>query len=223
MAKAYLICSSERFNKNDFLIPIQEELLENEGESEVSIKLHQENFHLEFDQYLCHNDFIHNTRGRVFNRDFNYYIEPISFYSYYRKSEDLLFVQTKTKVALDFITRMNNTKKYILNPVNINFNKIIPHITEVAGVWIADLKKINLKTAGYFGPNVHRSEEYKEAAAEGNVSSIHIKYISDNNSREYYVVISGKGSIILYDSFETLEEEINLVNEIYHKFIYPHM
>lgn len=223
MAKAYLICNSNKFKQSDFFVPIQKELFESEGESEVSIKLHKENFHLNFDQYLCHNDFIHNTRGRVFNRDFNYYIEPLSFYSYYRENKNLLYIQTKTEAALDYISKLNKTHEYGLDPVSVNFNKMIPHITEVAGVWIADLKRINLKTAGYFGPNVHRSEEYKEAAAEGNVSSIHIKYIGDKTRKEHYIVISNKGSVILYDSFQTLEDEIEIVTEVFEKFIYPHL
>ncbi|GGB51814.1 hypothetical protein GCM10011409_31730 [Lentibacillus populi] len=223
MPKAFLICNSKKFKKDNFLIPIQQELLENEGESVVSIDLNYTNFHLKFDQYICHNDYIHNTRGRVFNKDFNYYLEPLSFYSYYKEDENLLFIQTKTDAALDFISKLSRTKEYNLETVKIDFKSMIPLITEVAGAWIADLKRAHLKTAGYFGHNVHRSEEYKESAAEGNVSSIQMKYISLKSGKEHYIAISKKGSIILYDTFPTIEDEIDIVYEVYEQFIKPHL
>ncbi|MFD2628819.1 hypothetical protein [Oceanobacillus kapialis] len=223
MPKAFLLCETNKFKKEDFLVPIQQSLFEEEGESVVSLNLNQDDFHLNFDQYLCHHDYVHNTRGRVFNKDFNYYLEPLSFYAYLKADEELLFTQTKTDAALDFISKLNNTKEFLLSPVSIDFKKMIPLITEVAGAWIADLKRTHLKTAGYFGPNVHRSEEYKEAAAEGNVSSIQMYYTSIKSGNEHYVAISKKGSIILYDTFPTIEEEIDMVYEIYSKFIKPHL
>jgi hypothetical protein len=223
MAKSFLICISKRFNKDDFLVPIQQTLIEDEGSSEISLKLNRPNFHLNFDQYICQHDFIHNKSGRVFNMHFNRYFEPLNFYTYYREDINLSLIQTKTDAAVDFINKINGTKYYELNPIQIDFKSMIPLITEVAGAWIADLKRAHLKTAGFFGPNVHKSEEYIEAALEGNVSSIQMKYISDKNNEEYYVAISKKGSVILYDTLPTVEDEIDLVYEVFSKLIKPHL
>ncbi|WP_121639514.1 hypothetical protein [Virgibacillus sp. Bac330] len=225
MAKAFLICIIKKFPQKDFLVPIQQEfdLLETEGKPVTSIQINTENFHINFDQYKCHNDYIHNKSGRVFNRDFNYYFEPLDFHSYYKKDDSLLLVQTKTDAAIDFVNRLNNTKEYDIKPVDIDFKNMIPLITEVSGAWFADLKRTHLKTAGYFGPNVNKSEEYKEAASEGNISSIHLKYISTRNNKEHYVVISKKGSVILYDTLQTPEEELDIIDEIYRELINPHL
>ncbi|MDY7044390.1 hypothetical protein RVS70_09250 [Virgibacillus sp. M23] len=226
-AKSFLMCDVTRFNKRDYMIPIQKDLFEQnedfEGESEITIKLINRDYHMEFDQYRCHHDFVHNKSGRVFNKSFTHYFEPIDFYTYYNENINLAFIQAKTEISLDFIHKLNLTKNYEMGPVNIDFRKMIPHITEVAGAWIADLKRAHLKTAGFFGPNVHKSEEYIEAASEGDVSSIQMKYISQKTKEEHFVTISKKGSIVLYETFPTIEEEIDIVYEIYDKFINPHV
>lgn len=221
--KSFLVCSIERFNKDNFLVPIQNELLDNEGVSEISVKIQHTNFHDSFDQYQCRHDFKHNKSGRVFGRSFNYYFEQLKFYTYYSEELNLSLIQTKTDAAIDFSQKLNETEHYIFRPIELDFSKVIPHITEVAGAWIADLKKTNLKTVGFFGPNVNRSEEYKEAAAEGNISSLQIRYISSFDQREHYVGLSKKGSIILYTVLPTIEDELNLVLDIYNKLIKPHL
>lgn len=224
MAKAYLVCSTSKFHDEPkYMIPIQQELLETEGTSEIKLELNREKFHLGFDQYICHHDFMHKKNGKVFGKNFTFYFEPLNFYTYYNNNEKLTFIQTKTEAALDFIKKINRSKHYEFEPVKIDFSKMYPLITEVAGAWIADLKRAHLKTAGFFGPNVHKSEEFKDAAAEGNVSSIQMKYISDLTREEYSVAISKKGTIVLYDSFETTELEIDIVNEVYTKLIKPHL
>lgn len=223
MVKTYLICQTQRFNKEDFLVPIQQKLIEDEGSSEISLRLNRSNFHLGFEQYICHHDFIHNKSGRVFNKIFTHYFEPLSFYTYYRDDLQLVFLQTKTDPALDFVQKINSTKHYQIDPIVIDFKKVLPLITEVAGAWIADLKRAHLKTAGFFGPNVHKSEEYKIAASEGNVSSIRMKYISDKDQNEYSVAISKKGSIVIYDTMSTVEDELDLVFEVFNKLIKPHL
>lgn len=223
MAKSFLVCKANRFNKENFIIPIQQKLFEDEGTSEVKIEMHKPNFYLGFDQFMCTYDYMHKKSGRVFNRNFNYYFEPLRFYAYFLEELNLVLVQTKGDAAIDFINKLNSTKSYDIQPVDMHFNKMIPLITEVAGAWIANLNRAHLKTAGLFGPNVHKSEEYIEAASEGNVSAIQMKYILDKSKVEYYVMISKKGSIVLYDTFDTIESEIELVYDVFSKIINPHL
>jgi len=224
MAKAYLACNTFKFHTiQSYMIPIQEELFEDEGSSEIKLELKHIDFHLDFDQYLCHHDFMHKKNGRVFGKNFTYYFEPLNFYTYFKSAEDLSFIQTKTDAALDFIKRINNTKLYNLEPVKIDFTRMYPLITEVGGAWIADLNRAHLKTAGFFGPNVHKSEEFIDAAAEGNVSSIRMKYVSHKSKEEFSIAISKKGTIVLYDTIETIEQELDLVEEIYQTLIKPHL
>ncbi|PID00804.1 hypothetical protein [Sporosarcina sp. P29] len=225
MAKSFLVCKTNIFKVEDYLIPTQLQLeeLEDEGTAQISLSMNHKSFHLGFDQYLCHYDYVHNKSGIVFNRPFTHYFEPMQFYTYYNNENNLALIQTRTEAAIDFKKEINRTKEYNLSTVVMNFEKMIPLITEVAGAWIADLNRAHLKTAGYFGPDVHKSEEYKEAASEGNVSSIMMKYISQSTGNEHTINISKKGSLTIYDTLPTLEEELDIVNEIYLKLIKPHL
>lgn len=221
-AKSYLICLARRFKKDEFLVPMQQTLLEDEGTAETKLSLTNANFHENFSQYICQHDFRQNKSGYVRNQHFNYYFERLKFYTYYNEDLSLVLVQTRSEAAINFINKLNLTKHYDLTPVTMNFHKMIPLITEIGGAWIADLKRAHLKTAGFFGPNVHKSEEYKEAAAEGNVSSIRMTYISEKSKEEYTVQLSSKGSIVIYENMPTIEDELDLVYEIYQKLISPH-
>jgi len=225
LAKSFLVCETKVFNEDDYLIPIQLELdeLKDEGTAQISLKMNRQDFHLGFDQYICHYDYVHNKAGIVFNRPFTRYFEPIQFYTYYNSALGLSLIQTRTEAANDFKKEINRTREYNLSTVIMNFEKMIPLITEVAGAWIADLNRAHLKTAGYFGPDVHKSEEYKEAAAEGNISSIMMKYIGEKTGIEHTINISKKGSLTIYDTVPTIEEELDIINEIYLKLIKPHL
>lgn len=224
MPKSYLICHSEIFYQDEYMIPIQCYFFEDEieGAAETFIKPNKKEFHAGFDQYFCHHDFKHKKRGKVFNKNFSYFWEPIDFYTYYNPINKLTLVGTKTEVSLDYIKKLNGTGYFDIKPVNINFEKMIPKIDEMNGAWFANLKKAHLKTAAFFGPHVNKSDEYKEAAKEGNISSINIYFIN-NKKKEYSISISQKGSIVLYDHFATIEEELDLVLQIYERLIKPHI
>lgn len=221
LAKAYLICDVKKFLKDSHLIPIQLEAIEYEGNPEIKVSLRDQTFYKTFDRYDCHHDYKHKKHGRVFNRTFTYYFEPTDFYMYYKKDRNISLIQTKTDIGLDFIKTLTASDYYDIKAVNVNFVTMYPLITEITGGWIADLNQTYLKTAGYFGPNVNKSEEFKQAAEIGEVSSLLMKYVSPNSGEELTIGISKKGSVVLYDTFERIEDEIDVVLDIYEKLINP--
>ncbi|PKU51251.1 MULTISPECIES: hypothetical protein [Lysinibacillus] len=220
-AKSFLICNSIRFKEDDYFVPSQIKLLEDEGTPEVNLKLIEENFHEGFSLFQCHYDYVHNKVGKVFDKPFTRYFEPMDFSTYFHRENNLALVQVKTDAALEFITEINSTKEYKLEPHDISFERIIKLVPEISGAWIAELKGKHLKTAGFFGPNVHMSDEYKDAIKTGKVSSMTIKWVSKEHI-EYSITISKKGSITLFNNFKTIEEELDLVNDLFQKLIKPH-
>ncbi|MBO8169305.1 MAG: hypothetical protein H0Z35_09005 [Thermoanaerobacteraceae bacterium] len=220
MPKSYLICAVEKFYDDEFYqMPIQEALFEHEGEAVINYKLTRKDFYQGYDQYTCHHDYKHKKYGKVFNQFFTYYFEPVDFYMYYNRNKSILLIQTKTDIARDYIRILNSSKAFDCQPVPIDFAKMYPLITEVSGAWIADLKRTYLKTAGLFGPNVNKSEEFKIAAEEGEVSSLQLQYVSKLTKEEHTIAISKKSSIVLYDTFDMIEDELDLVLDVYETLI----
>lgn len=215
MSKSYLITYVEKFEQQSFLLPIQESFFEYEGEAEVQLQVDKTEFYSGFNQYKCHHDYKHKKFGKAFNKTFSYYFEPKDFYLYYNKTDSLALIQTKTDIALDYIDKINSSGFYKLIPVKVDFTSMYPLIPEVSGAWIADLKRAYLKTAGYFGPNVNKDEEFKKAAEEGQVSSLQMRYISQVSREEHTVTISKKGSIVIHDTLDTIEDELEVVLDIY--------
>lgn len=223
MTKAYLVCDVEKFLQDSYLVPIQQQIeeLRTEGTPEIRIKLKDSIYCEGFARYNCHHEYIRKQHGIVYGQEFNYYFEPKDFYLYYSKDKELSLLQAKTEITLDFINHLNYSGYYSFNPIKINFVNMYPLITEITGGWVANLKKTFLKTAAYYGPNVNKSDEFIQAAKIGEVSHLQIKYVSPFSGEELTVGISSKGSVILYDSFERIEDEINIVLSIYETLIKP--
>ncbi len=223
MPKSFVFFEVQLFSqKTEFLIPIQKELLENEGEQISSLKLQTKQFINKFNKYICHHDLKVKRFGKVYGKTFNHFFEPKDFNLFLNKEDALCVIQTNIDTATDFVNQLNDSKEFSLSKVDINFEGMYPLINEVAGAWIADLKRTHLKKAGFFGPNVHKSEDFKAAAEEGNVSAIQMRYLGSDH-QEHYVAISKKGAISLYDQLSSVEEEITLALEIYNTLVKPHI
>ena len=218
-AKAYLLCNVLKFSQEEFIAPIQESLLEYEGEPEIQIKLARTDFFNGFDQFVCHHDFKVKVYGKAFNKYFNYYFLPLDFYLFYNRDLRLALLSVKSKIGLDFIDNLNKYKRHELVPIEIDFEYILPRITEMTGVWISKINHTNLKTAGYFGHHVNKSKEFEDAVKEGTVSSAQIKYISPLTQEEHTIGISKKGTITLYDTFNQIEDELEIVLSVYNNII----
>lgn len=221
MAKSYLICDVIHFHKTSHQIPIQQEIFKTEGNPETSLNIIDHNYHKTFDRYSCHHDYKHNKFGKVYNQTFSYYFEPVNFYMYYDKDQRLALIGTKTDVAIDFIKKLSENGYHELHPVEINLALMYPLIMEIRGVWISNLNQTYLKTAGFFGPNVNKSEEFKQASEIGDVSSLRLVYVHPESGEELDVGISKKGSVTLYNTFDRVEDEIDVVLDIYNKLIKP--
>lgn len=220
-AKAFFICNVNKFSEASYFRPIQQTVtgLENEGEPEIKVELRNNNFLLGFDQYDCHHDFKVKVFGKTYYKTFNYYFLPKDFYLYYSSNANLSIISLNTAIAKDFIKHLNESKEFDLNPVEVDFDYIAPLVSEMSGVWVSDLKRMHVKTAAYFGSYVNKSEEFIEAAKEGVVSSVQMKFIHPNTNEEHTIGISKQGTVTLYDSFERIEDELELVFIIFNELI----
>ena len=89
----------------------------------------------------------------------------------------------------------------------------------MTGVWVSKLNHANLKSAGYFGYHVNKSKEVEEAIKDGVLSSVQIKYIYPSTNEEHTILISKKGTITLYDAYNQIEDELDIVMSVYNEII----
>lgn len=216
MGKTYLICNLISFpNTASYLLSQQQTLLDDEGPAEIKFNLEQTNFFKSFNKYNAHHDFKVMKKGRIKNHNFDFFYEPLDFNFYIDTTRSIMLVRIKTDVALDFVSKFNDEKPFFIQPITINFQKIIAQINDISGAWFADLNKHHLKSAGYFGDGVDKSQEYQDAAKIGNISAINFKYPAKFNNEEYAVTISSKGSLYLRESLTDEKEELDVVLEIF--------
>lgn len=138
---------------------------------------------------------------------------------FYNKSINLALISLKTAIALDFINKLNSYKLYNFTPVEIDFEYILPRINEMSGVWVSDLRRVNVKTIGFFGHHVNKSKEFEEISKEGNVSAVIIAYTNFKTREEHKIGISKKGTVTLYDTFNQLEDELEIIMALYNDII----
>jgi hypothetical protein len=216
--KAYLLCDVKKFLENEFSVPIQESLVEYEGEPEINIQLARKNFYNGFDQYRCHHDFKIKMYGKAFYKHFNYFFRPIDFYLYYNSNVKIALLSVGSKYGLDFIEKLNDYKHHEMTPIEVDFDYIRPKITEMSGVWVK-INQANLKSAGFFGYHVNKSKEVEEAIKDGVLSSVLIKYIIPSTKEEHSILISKKGTIVLFDTYNQIEDELDIVMSVYNDII----
>lgn len=219
MPKAFLLCDVNKFNTDNFEVPMIGSLVEFEGDPEINFKINKHDFHDGFDQYSCHHDYKVKTFGKVYNNTFNYYFLPKDFNMFYNKNSKLIIISLKSDIALDFIKNLNQHRFFDLSPIKIDFKAIAPYITEMSGVWVSGLNRTHVKTVGYFGPYVNKSEEFIEASREGEVSSVQMQYVYPKTGEEHTINISQKGTITLYDNFERIEDELDIIISVYNNII----
>ncbi|MTI47595.1 MAG: hypothetical protein FH761_07120 [Firmicutes bacterium] len=204
-----------------FLVPYQESFKIMEGTPETYFKLFEKNFHDSFDKYFAHHEMTIKKHGKVFGKYFHEYLEPKDFSMYVSSKYDLLFTKVNKDLSTDFIKNCNRYSSY-LNGFNcvrkeVDFEKIAHILPVITGAWVGKLKSTYVKSSAYFGRHVDRSDRFKEAASEGKISFLQFEYIKDNTS--YTVGIPEEAAIILYNNFDDKKIELELVKEIYDKFI----
>lgn len=224
---SYYFCHAHRFYENVYVVSRQEELIDEdglaffEGEPTSEIRPLQESHFPNFSTFSCKHDIKEKVFGRVFGRNFNYYLKPNEFFSFYNSIEELALFRLNIDASEDFVRTLNLEKVYKLEKIQIDFATLIPRVAEVSGLWISEIQSMNLSTAGYYGNDVHRNPEVQDMMKNGKISFIQIKYAKNAISEEYTIGISSKGAVNLYNKFHTISDELEIIMDIYEKLLKP--
>ena len=167
-----------------------------------------------YDEYDASHEFLVQLKmiGRARGIEFTQYVTPYRFKMYLQSGADTnsyLLVRTKSKVALDFVKRLNAAKEGIeIGRVAVNVTQMRPYCVRITGAWFGELLAANISTTAVFGDQVDRSKEFEHAESIGKLTSIMIGYpMSFLENRLCTFQITADGVIVLYDN---LDEECSL-------------
>jgi hypothetical protein len=179
-----------------------------------------------YDGYI---DLVVKKKGKVFNQVFYRYLEPNEFIIYHIKELNLFMFGAAQDVVDGFIREMNSNpgSGMKLEAIEIDFTSLQPLIPVIIGVWFGDMNKQYLRTAGYFGKNVDKSEEFNKAL-QGNAKISQLLFNYTFKNEPYTVGITRTGSVILYSRVKDPKtkipdqrSEIQLAIQILINFILP--
>ncbi|OIJ07648.1 hypothetical protein BKP35_18360 [Anaerobacillus arseniciselenatis] len=218
----FVIVKVNKFFEKNYIVPTQQDLLQENGYQETKIELFLENAFEAFDAYSCHFDRKINKRIKIKHDEFyDHYYDPSDFFLYYNSKSEIAIINTSHDTAKLFCNQLNEHKNFKLELMEFNLHEIIDRISDVNGLWISDIKEMNLSSAGYFGTDVHRNQKAEELIKEAKISSISASFTSRKFSRSYNVLISKKGVIVTHEKMAGPYDAVALTNEIFSRLIEP--
>jgi hypothetical protein len=236
----YTICQVEKFKRQDhYSAPTQIRLEGFEEYPESNYNLLNPDFlqlnygeddePIQVSSYSVYQDLLVNKYGKVYGREFYSYLIPQQFEMYYLDHLKILIINAGKDSVHAFLDRMNSDEGsgFKAKTYDVDFKTLLPLIPVVSGAWVAEIKKPNLKTAGFFGRNVDRDEQFRQAAQEGVVSSLQFEYSPDCWRHETLKIqITRNGAIVLFTRIIDpktkkllVDKEIEVVTELFIKYL----
>jgi hypothetical protein len=234
---AYNICIVEKYSaKSSYNVPVQSQLpgfeenprtwyeLLDERWLNVPIPGTEDANYIRL--YRAHQDVRHMKYGYVFGREFYSYLEPNDFRIYFDPGRRIALFNTGKETVYQFINTVNKDPEAQMEfkRMEVDFKRLIPMIPVISGAWFADIDKQFLKSAGFFGSHVDRSEEFKAAAKAGKINLLHFGYNFDG--LDMSLAITRHGGVILHNRIGDNKAkiyheaaEVRLVMEIYDKWL----
>ncbi|WP_283749587.1 hypothetical protein [Bacillus mycoides] len=223
MGKSYFICKAIKFYTEEFNTTNQLQLVEPdgtsllEGEPRTQLTPNSNEYLQNFHTFDCYHETKEKVLGRVFGREFAYYLKPHKFYTFCNLEQELAFLRLNTDSSEEVIKTLNEQKIYKLSKINVDFSKIITKVPEISGMWLKIYNSLNLDSAAYFGKDVDRDPRVREMIEKREVSYVQMKYVKD--LQEHTIGISKRGSITLYNSYQDIETELDIAIDIYKKLL----
>ncbi|WP_459499869.1 hypothetical protein [Bacillus sp. C1] len=223
MATSFFICNAVKFSTEAFSTNSQLQLVEpnglelSEGEPNTQLVPNSQTYLQHFHTFDCYHETTEKVYGKVFGRNFSYYLKPHKFYTFCNFEQELAFLRLNVDSSEEVIKTLNTQSSYKLTKINIDFEKIITKVPEISGMWLKVLNNLNLDSVAYFGKDVDRDPRVQEMVESGEVSYVQMRYLKDG--QEHKIGISKRGSITLYNSYKNIETELDMAWDIYIKLL----
>jgi hypothetical protein len=169
------------------------------------------------DRYTVKHDYLVKLKypGRVREIQFSEYVAPYNFPIFVVQNSDgepSLIVQTKGKVASDFIKRMTIASDFLALERQLDFQILRPQLQVITGAWFAQMQGDNISSTAVFGAHVDRSSEFIDASRVGTLRVLYGPY--ECNDSTFPLSIHSNGGVVLYGAFDTEQEPLDVVLHI---------
>lgn len=143
------------------------------------------------------------------------YQKSKSFFLYYCESENLLFVETSTSIAKNFLKRLGESHptRVQLQLFKFDFNTIRINSPSVKGLYFNVEDDIDVDSKAFFGNDVDNNNEANTAISEENATYLMIS--KDIASVNRTIGFSQKSAIVIYNKVNPDNEYLQLITDIY--------
>lgn len=212
MAKAYHAFKAAKFpGRDSFSVPKQSNFLDIEL-PDTSLNKTYLPISEDFVTYYVHHELIIQQIGRSKGVEFTHFAAPFEFYLFFRKSDNLVLIQTNKKVCNSLVHDLIGTGSFDIKPFVVDFDILQPHVSYVKGAWFK-FKEPDRTASAHFGNHVDRSAAYQESLEEGELSSMHLLHSYMGETLQ--IQITEQCGIVLFHIFEEAKTELSVVLSVY--------
>lgn len=165
-------------------------------------------FHIEheYDVYMY---------GRLYDdaRSFNKFIARSDIRAYHSSSANVLLMCGKKADILDFCRKTEDIDAIKLKTMQIDMKALQEKLPEVRGVWFR-FRAGFIHAKAYMGQQIQDTREYKEAASEGDISTLSFYYEDLRTSAIHPIQITEDGAVVLQRNYETISAELDFVMHV---------
>lgn len=180
-----------------------------------------DNYYKDFSKYQLFHESKKNDTGRAYGRfdSFEKYVDQKCFNVYLWKEKNILIFEANKSSVNGCIKRLKRdygANNFNLKREPVDFKRVISRAVNITGGWFGDLSG-NVTSIGLFGDHVNLSGEYDRYSAIGTLSALTIEV--DLNGSIYSFMITKDRSIVLYNNYDEIEKDLDLVAQIYNELL----
>jgi len=200
-------------------VPSQMAIPGNNDDLDTHYKISHHNFLEGVNRYTAYHEIEVKKSGKANGSFFTSYYEQHEFSFYYDIKRSMINLRTNKAVSNSFVNALGLENDWPKVP--IDFAAMTPFLPAITGAWFCELKQQYVRSAGYFGQHVDRSDEFKKAAECGQISVLYINIAWPKGGPEYRVGITSEGSIVMSKHLDLEEKEIEIVSHVFDTYIAP--
>ncbi len=218
MAKSYKITHIHKFDSSSFTAKpfIFAKQLQIEGtlpgpQTKIYSAGYSPGFR-DYEPFEIEHEYGMHIYGRLYDdgRSFSKIIAQSHIHAYVSPAENTLLLCGKKADVLDFCRRTEEMNEIQLSTIQIDMTALQERLPEVRGVWFR-FRGGFIHAKAFMGQQIQDTSEYKQAAAEGDISTLSFYYQDPRNALMHPTQITEDGAVVLQKNYGSVGEELDFV------------